>query len=183
MREKSLDFTRRACYNDFRNCIWSGIEVVITALTRNQVYRQRYRGFESHPLRHRRRGLRKFATTFLCFASKVISPLLTSLLPEMQTLRWFAFRFCRFYGLIYSVQLTQNFIESVQSEAFWLNTFTIFHNFFEPFPSEIQAPKAWHLPRTALCCSPDGRRCLPSWRNRCVPASPESVSSEHHLPA
>mgnify|MGYP000112873068 CR=1 FL=1 len=30
---------------------WSGIEVVITALTRNQVYRQRYRGFESHPLR------------------------------------------------------------------------------------------------------------------------------------
>ena len=29
----------------------SGIEVVITALTRNQVYRQRYRGFESHPLR------------------------------------------------------------------------------------------------------------------------------------
>ena len=31
--------------------IRSGIEVVITALTRNQVYRQRYRGFESHPLR------------------------------------------------------------------------------------------------------------------------------------
>ena len=32
----------------------SGIEVVITALTRNQVYRQRYRGFESHPLRQLR---------------------------------------------------------------------------------------------------------------------------------
>lgn len=142
--------------------------MVITALTRNQVYRQRYRGFESHPLR-------------------------------------------------------QIFVESVQSEVFWLNTFTIFRNFFEPFPtaacvrnscflqitapkplvpqgfpgfwresrrekttpfpSEIQAPKAWHLPRTALCCSPDGRRCLPSWRNRCAPASPESVSSEHRLPA
>ena len=28
--------------------------MVITALTRNQVYRQRYRGFESHPLRHER---------------------------------------------------------------------------------------------------------------------------------
>ena len=32
----------------------SGIEVVITALTRNQVYRQRYRGFESHPLRQKK---------------------------------------------------------------------------------------------------------------------------------
>ena len=32
--------------------IRSGIEVVITALTRNQVYPQGYRGFESHPLRH-----------------------------------------------------------------------------------------------------------------------------------
>ena len=35
------------------NSICSGIEVVITALTRNQVYRQRYRGFESHPLRQK----------------------------------------------------------------------------------------------------------------------------------
>ncbi len=32
----------------------SGIEVVITALTRNQVYPQGYRGFESHPLRQLR---------------------------------------------------------------------------------------------------------------------------------
>ncbi len=31
--------------------LWSGIEAVITALTRNQVYQQWYRGFESHPLR------------------------------------------------------------------------------------------------------------------------------------
>ena len=33
---------------------WTGIEVVITALTRNQVVRQRARGFESHPVRHKR---------------------------------------------------------------------------------------------------------------------------------
>ena len=30
--------------------------MVITALTRNQVYRQRYRGFESHPLRQKQRN-------------------------------------------------------------------------------------------------------------------------------
>ena len=52
-----------------------------------------------------------------------------------------------------------------------------------PFPSEIQVLKAWHLPRTALCCSLDGHRCLPSWKNHCVPANPESASSEHRLPA
>ena len=34
--------------------LWSGIEAVITALTRNQVYQQWYRGFESHPLRQRK---------------------------------------------------------------------------------------------------------------------------------
>lgn len=34
-----------------RKGLCSGIEVVITALTRNQVYQQWYRGFESHPLR------------------------------------------------------------------------------------------------------------------------------------
>ena len=142
--------------------------MVITALTRNQVYRQRYRGFESHPLR-------------------------------------------------------QFLVESVQSEAFWLNTFTIFHVFFAtsavaecvlnahllqilipktpcaarlfrflerkqerkttPFPSEIQVPKAWRLPRTALCCSPNGHRCLPSWKSHCVLANLESASSEHRLPA
>ena len=32
----------------------SGIEAVITSLTRNQVYQQWYRGFESHPLRQSR---------------------------------------------------------------------------------------------------------------------------------
>ena len=40
------------CPFDRRLC--SGIEVVITALTRNQVYPQGYRGFESHPLRQLR---------------------------------------------------------------------------------------------------------------------------------
>ena len=34
----------------------SGIEAVITSLTRNQVYQQWYRGFESHPLRHIRQN-------------------------------------------------------------------------------------------------------------------------------
>ena len=52
-----------------------------------------------------------------------------------------------------------------------------------PFPSEIQALKAWHLPRKALYYNPDGHRCLPSCRCRCVPANPESASSEHRLPA
>ena len=33
--------------------IRTGIEVVITALTRNQVYPQGYRGFESHPVRQK----------------------------------------------------------------------------------------------------------------------------------
>ena len=37
-----------------RKGLCSGIEVVITALTRNQVYPQGYRGFESHPLRQLR---------------------------------------------------------------------------------------------------------------------------------
>ena len=44
----------------------SGLEVVITALTRNQVYRQRYRGFESHPLRHSE-------MTFVCQMTAYIS--------------------------------------------------------------------------------------------------------------
>ena len=34
--------------------IWIGIEVVITALTRNQVVAQAARGFESHPIRQKR---------------------------------------------------------------------------------------------------------------------------------
>ena len=40
------------------SCLCSGIEVVITALTRNQVYQQWYRGFESHPLRHVEKALK-----------------------------------------------------------------------------------------------------------------------------
>ena len=35
----------------YKNLIWTGIEVVITALTRNQVVAQAARGFESHPVR------------------------------------------------------------------------------------------------------------------------------------
>ena len=45
---------RRGKGGIIENGSWSGIEVVITALTRNQVYPQGYRGFESHPLRQLR---------------------------------------------------------------------------------------------------------------------------------
>ena len=47
-----------------RNESCSGIEVVITALTRNQVYQQWYRGFESHPLRHAAASVISLAATF-----------------------------------------------------------------------------------------------------------------------
>ena len=46
----TLDFSRAIMYNDSQTR--TGIEAVITALTRNQVYQQWYRGFESHPVRH-----------------------------------------------------------------------------------------------------------------------------------
>ena len=41
--------------------------MVITALTRNQVYRQRYRGFESHPLRQKKRHAKACLFFFLAF--------------------------------------------------------------------------------------------------------------------
>ena len=51
----------KAWYNAYsfhRNYIGSGIEVVITGLTRNQFAGNTARGFESHPLRHCRQSLR-----------------------------------------------------------------------------------------------------------------------------
>ena len=48
--KSALDFSARIGYNDTAP-IWTGIEVVITALTRNQVVSQEARGFESHPVR------------------------------------------------------------------------------------------------------------------------------------
>lgn len=50
------------CPFDRRLC--SGIEVVITALTRNQVYPQGYRGFESHPLRQLRNSRHRSVSGF-----------------------------------------------------------------------------------------------------------------------
>ena len=44
--------------------------MVITALTRNQVYRQRYRGFESHPLRHRKSSVVRRGTFYPRWDSK-----------------------------------------------------------------------------------------------------------------
>ena len=83
-----LDFSLFIGYNYFpvmyrrENLICSGIEVVITALTRNQVYWQQYRGFESHPLRQKRntfcllaKGVsfqrNKSLTGFVKYASRV----------------------------------------------------------------------------------------------------------------
>ena len=50
--KSALDFSARIGYNDTAP-IWTGIEVVITALTRNQVVSQEARGFESHPVRQK----------------------------------------------------------------------------------------------------------------------------------
>ena len=57
---------RKVMYNikavKFTAFIWTGIEVVITALTRNQVVAQAARGFESHPVRQRRKAGKKTRT-------------------------------------------------------------------------------------------------------------------------
>ncbi len=69
--------------------ICSGIEVVITALTRNQVYQQWYRGFESHPLRHvgaKSAPLRFKAAPFGAALKLRSAPLL--LLSNSNPLRW-----------------------------------------------------------------------------------------------
>ncbi len=54
------------------NFIRSGIEVVITALTRNQVYRQRYRGFESHPLRQKKAAVKAAFFNEVCLAAREV---------------------------------------------------------------------------------------------------------------
>ena len=53
-----LDFFLCFGYNGTANR-WTGIEVVITALTRNQVVSQEARGFESHPVRQKETVTRK----------------------------------------------------------------------------------------------------------------------------
>ena len=68
---------RRGKCGIIENGSCSGIEVVITALTRNQVYPQGYRGFESHPLRHDKltdytRGV--VCQLFIFKFSKLIAP-------------------------------------------------------------------------------------------------------------
>lgn len=50
--------------------------MVITALTRNQVYQQWYRGFESHPLRQNRVvSLKKVAALFISLGMKEVKPM------------------------------------------------------------------------------------------------------------
>ena len=45
------DLSKERAYDIIRPLPWSGIEVVITGLTRNQFVGLPARGFESHPLR------------------------------------------------------------------------------------------------------------------------------------
>ena len=78
-REKTLDFASACWYNVLAKRaqrLWSGIEVVITALTRNQVYRQRYRGFESHPLRQKEETRNRVSLLFggVQSATQTVSP-------------------------------------------------------------------------------------------------------------
>ena len=42
----------KSIFTAFKTQFWRRIEVVVTGLTRNQLYLLRYRGFESHRLRH-----------------------------------------------------------------------------------------------------------------------------------
>lgn len=63
-----LDFFRGIGYNHpciRKMHIWIGIEVVITALTRNQVVAQAARGFESHPIRQKSPANSRGCWTFL----------------------------------------------------------------------------------------------------------------------
>lgn len=94
--ENFLDFAACACYNTQAAAnIRSGIEVVITALTRNQVYRQRYRGFESHPLRQIESALIShswnlsvrffYVSIFLCFNNHCLIPSLSKLSAATST--------------------------------------------------------------------------------------------------
>ena len=71
-----LDFLLKCCYNVLANSAetWTGIEVVITALTRNQVYPQGYRGFESHPVRQ----------TGIAVLTKTAIPVFSSTWPDRQ---------------------------------------------------------------------------------------------------
>ena len=54
-RDLLLVLSNFPCYAIIRPLLWSGIEEVITGLTRNQFVGQPARGFESHPLRQKRK--------------------------------------------------------------------------------------------------------------------------------
>ena len=71
--EKLLASAQKSWYHTM---VCSGIEVVITALTRNQVYRQRYRGFESHPLRQKEETRNRVSLLFggVQSATQTVSP-------------------------------------------------------------------------------------------------------------
>ena len=48
--------------------------MVITALTRNQVYPQGYRGFESHPVRHKSTEIYLILVSFRTFMYRILPP-------------------------------------------------------------------------------------------------------------
>lgn len=47
----------------------------------------------------------------------------------------------------------------------------------------FQGHSSWLLRRKSWRSNPDGNKYWQLWKNRCVQATPESVSSERHLPA
>ena len=62
-----IEFLSKLFYNSFCDLsAWSGAEVVITVLTRNQLVAQAARGFESHPLRHKKVEIRTVGTSISC---------------------------------------------------------------------------------------------------------------------
>ena len=42
-------------------------------------------------------------------------------------------------------------------------------------PAAERSRPPWPVPRKASTCSPDGHRCWPWWKSRCVPTIPESA--------
>lgn len=77
----SLMFWEHQKHNLIRRCI----EVVITALTRNQVVSQEARGFESHPVRCVRRSLLRSASPVCVRAGKAPHSLAPSSFPKRRS--------------------------------------------------------------------------------------------------
>ena len=69
-RHTCYNKTRDMCRGDYQSPVktlikWSGAEVVITVLTRNQLVAHAARGFESHPLRQKRTDTMRYLSLFM----------------------------------------------------------------------------------------------------------------------